>query len=75
LQHISHILQVPVPFFFDGSPGQPTNVGSTPSPVYVSDFVSSSDGLALIKAFAQIKDPKLRRRIVALAEEIAGDND
>src|SRR2546425_41241 len=73
LQHISHILQVTVPFFFEGVPGQSKNVGDAPSPAYVSDFVASSDGLALIKAFIRIKDPKLRRRIVDLVEEIAGD--
>jgi hypothetical protein len=39
----------------------------------VSDFLATSDGLALIKAFTRIKEPKLRRRIVNLVEEIAGD--
>ena len=31
------------------------------------------DGLALTKAFTNIKDSKLRRRVVDLVEEIAGD--
>jgi transcriptional regulator with XRE-family HTH domain len=75
LQHISDILQVPVSFFFEGAPGQSKNVGDAPSPSYVSDFVASSDGLALIKAFTRIKKPKLRRRIVDLVEEIAGDEE
>jgi hypothetical protein len=39
----------------------------------VSDFLATSDGLALIKAFTRIKEPKLRRHIVNLVEEIAGD--
>ncbi len=50
LQHISHILQVPVPFFFEGAPhqpGQPRGVGGPASPAYVSEFLSSTDGLAL----------------------------
>src|SRR6266478_6568321 len=55
LQHISQILQVPVPFFFEGVPGQSKNVGDAQSPSYVSAFISSSDGLALIKAFTRIK--------------------
>jgi transcriptional regulator with XRE-family HTH domain len=67
LQHISHILQVPVPFFFDGSPH-----GETPSPAYVSDFLTTADGLALVKAFMRIKEPMLRRRLVELVDEIAG---
>lgn len=72
LQHISQILQVPVTFFFDGAPGQRKTDGSTPSPSYVTDFLATSDGLALTKAFMQIKDAKLRRGIVNLVEEIAG---
>ncbi len=78
LQHISHILQVPVAFFFEGAPhvpGQPKGSGDAPSPAYVSDFLASSDGLALTKAFRRIKEPRLRRRIVDLVEEIAGDDE
>lgn len=72
LQHISQILQVPVAFFFEGAPGQQKADGNAPSPAYVSDFLATSDGLALTKAFMQIKDAKLRRSIVNLVEEIAG---
>ena len=76
LQHISHILQVPVPFFFEGAPhqpGQPRGVGGPASPAYVSEFLSSTDGLALVKAFTKIKEAKLRRRVAQLVEEIAGN--
>ena len=73
LQQISHILQVPVAFFFEGAPTAPHSEGMSeaPSPSYVSDFLATSDGLALTKAFMEIKEPKLRRRIVDLVEEIA----
>jgi hypothetical protein len=37
----------------------------------VSDFLATSDGLALTKAFMRIRDAKLRRRIVDLVEQIA----
>jgi transcriptional regulator with XRE-family HTH domain len=77
LQHISQILKVPVSFFFEGvSPAaRPADDGTARAPVadYVSDFLSSSDGLALTKAFTNIKDSKLRRRVVDLVEEIAGE--
>ena len=76
LQHISHILQVPVPFFFQGAPHLPVQSkgnGDAPSPAYVFNFLATSDGLALTKAFMQIKELRLRRRIVELVEEIAGD--
>ena len=79
LQQISHILQVPVSFFFEGAPqtpGLPTGGGlsEAPSPAYVSDFLATSDGLALTKAFMGIKDAKLRRKIVDLVEQIATDD-
>lgn len=76
LQQIAHILQVPVAFFFEGAP----NVGGAAriegmsealSPAYVSDFLATSDGLALTKAFMRIDNSKLRRRIVDLVEQIA----
>ena len=78
LQHISHILQVPVPFFFEGAPdlpGQPTGFGGAPSPAYVSEFLATNDGLTLTKAFMRIKDISLRRRIVELVKGIAGDDE
>jgi len=76
LQQISQILQVPVSFFFDGAPHVPgaprsDGVAEAPSPAYVSDFLATSDGLALTKAFMRISDTKLRRRIVELVEQIA----
>jgi transcriptional regulator with XRE-family HTH domain len=80
LQQISHILQVPVAFFFEGAPhlGEGTMTASlqtaAPSPSYVSDFLATSDGLSLTKAFMRIPDPKLRRRIVDLVQQIAGED-
>jgi transcriptional regulator with XRE-family HTH domain len=77
LQQISQTLQVPVAFFFEGvppSPGSTAGNGAAASPTYVADFLATSDGLALTKAFMQIKDSKLRRRIVDLVEGIAGQN-
>jgi hypothetical protein len=40
----------------------------------VSEFLAASDGLALTKAFMRITEPSLRRRIVELVEQIAGDD-
>jgi transcriptional regulator with XRE-family HTH domain len=74
LQQAAQVLQVTVPFFFEGAPGVPGTFkpdGSAPSPAYVSEFTSSSDGLRLIKAFMRIEHAELRRRIVDLVQEIA----
>ena len=79
LQQISNILQVPVSFFFEGAPHMPGHhhsggMGETPSPAYVSDFLATADGLSLTKSFMRIKNGKLRRRIVDLVEQIAGED-
>ena len=73
LQQISHVLQVPIPFFFEGLPD--TESGSAPSPAYVSEFLATSDGLSLVKSFMSIKDAKLRRCIVALVAHLARDHE
>jgi transcriptional regulator with XRE-family HTH domain len=76
LQHISQILQVPVPFFFEGAPAasgvRPTARGTADAPsfTYVTDFLATLDGLALMKAFMCVEDRKLRRAIVQLVEQI-----
>ena len=78
LQHISDILGVSVPFFFVGAPHGPGQIkikGAAPSPAYVTEFLASSDGPALTKAFTRIQEPELRRRIVRLVKEIAGDDE
>src|ERR1700744_500326 len=78
LQQISQILQVPVSFFFDGAPSAPgmqtDGMAEAPSPAYVSDFLATSDGLALTKAFMKIKDAKLCRRLGDLVEKIVGED-
>jgi transcriptional regulator with XRE-family HTH domain len=57
LQEISHILQVPVAFFFEGAPNASASHGSHGSALsmaHIDDFVSNSDGLRLIGAFMRI---------------------
>ncbi|MBR1145263.1 helix-turn-helix domain-containing protein [Bradyrhizobium sp. AUGA SZCCT0431] len=74
LQRISEILQVPVSFLFDGGPSGAVNgdgFSESGSPAYVSDFLATSEGLALTRAFTRITDAKMRRSIVELVEQIA----
>ena len=78
LQQISHILQVPVAFFFEGAPnlhGSTEGMKDAPSPAYVSDFLATSEGLALTKAFMRIENARLQRRIVGLVQEITPEDD
>jgi len=74
IQQISEILQVPVSFLFEGGPsgtGSAEGFGEGTSPAYVSDFLATSEGLALTRAFTRITDTRLRRSIVELVEQIA----
>ena len=76
-QQMSHILQVPIEFSFEGAPNAlvPHGSGSALSMAQIDDFVSDSDGLRLIRAFMRIDNATLRRRITMLVQEIAGDGD
>jgi transcriptional regulator with XRE-family HTH domain len=74
IQQISEILQVPVSFLFEGCPSGTASAdgfSEATSPAYVSDFLATSEGLALTRAFTRITDAKLRRSIVELVEQIA----
>ncbi|WP_181707952.1 helix-turn-helix domain-containing protein [Chthonobacter rhizosphaerae] len=77
LQHIATVLKVPVSFFFEDAPGSPEEaIGfGEQSHSYVVDFLSSSEGLSLNKAFVRIKDPRVRRRIVDLVQSLAGEEE
>ena len=74
LQHISNVLAVPVAFFFEGAPSigpAVPGLAEDSSPAYVADFLATSEGLALTRAFTRISDAKVRRRIVDLVESLA----
>ncbi|MBK8007505.1 MAG: helix-turn-helix transcriptional regulator [Rhizobiales bacterium] len=78
LQQIASILGVPVSFFFEGAPGSDgTAAGFAEggNPAYVSDFLATSEGLALSKAFMKVSAAKLRRRIVDLVEAMAAGTE
>lgn len=76
LQHIATVLSVPVAFFFEDAPATPNGhtvgVSDDSSSNYVVDFLSSAEGIQLNKAFVNVKDPKLRRRIIDLVRAAAG---
>ena len=78
LQHIAAVLNVPVSFFFEDAPGpKPGSDGfeESSSSSYVVDFLSSSEGLQLNKAFVRIKEPQVRKRVVDLVKALAGDEE
>jgi transcriptional regulator with XRE-family HTH domain len=79
LQQSADMLQVPVAFFFEDAPNvpgaAPQVTGKAPSPAYVTEFLATSDGIRLTKAFMRIENAMLRRRIVGLVQEVAQEDD
>lgn len=79
LQNISAILSVPVAFFFEDAPGDPSTgqpgLSETSGSNYVVDFLSSSEGLQLNRAFVKIQDPKVRRKIVDLVKALGSESE
>lgn len=79
LQHIASVLSTPISFFFEDAPGSENvpqdGFSETSSTNYVVDFLSSSDGLQLNRAFVKIEDPKVRRKLVELAKVLAKDDE
>ncbi|MBA4224476.1 helix-turn-helix transcriptional regulator [Bosea sp. (in: a-proteobacteria)] len=76
LQQIAKMLGVPVSFFFEGAPsGEAAAPGfaDASSTAYVADFLSTSEGVQLSKAFVRIKNPRVRRRVIDLVEALADD--
>ncbi|MBB5754035.1 helix-turn-helix domain-containing protein [Prosthecomicrobium pneumaticum] len=75
LQHIAAVLDVPVSFFFEDAPGNTPEGGfAEPRPAaFVTEFLSSAEGLQLNKAFVRISDPKVRRKVVELVRALAGE--
>lgn len=75
LQQIARILGVPVAFFFDGAPGQdPGYIGADAAVGQeIADFLATSEGIQLAKAFAGIRNAKARRRVIDLIEALADE--
>ncbi|CAN7581014.1 helix-turn-helix domain-containing protein [Bosea sp. LjRoot90] len=77
LQQIAKMLGVPVAFFFEGAPAGEAVAGGfadAAATAYVADFLSTSEGVQLSKAFVRIKNPRIRRRVIDLVEALAHDS-
>lgn len=75
LQAIAQILEVPVSFFFEDAPGGGVaGLAEESSTTYVVDFLSSTEGLQLNRAFVRIADPKVRRKIIDLVRTLADED-
>jgi hypothetical protein len=74
LQEIARVLDVPPSFFFEGAPAGEGGTAGFAEPsgnAYIVEFLSTTEGLQLNRAFALIRDPKVRRRILDLVSSLA----
>lgn len=75
LQAIANVLNVPVSFFFDDAPNESGAVNrglaEENSTTYVVDFLNSTEGLQLNRAFVKITDAKVRRKIIDLVKSLS----
>ena len=78
LQQLARVLDVPPSYFFEGAPmgdASATGFAEPDSSAYVVDFLSTNEGLQLNRAFAAIKDPKVRKKILDLVQSLASGED
>ncbi|ENN92859.1 helix-turn-helix domain-containing protein [Bartonella bovis] len=73
LQAIAEIMDVPVSYFFDKGVTQPIE-GFAESESNFMDFCSSSEGIQLMRAFTNILDAKVRRKIIDLAKALSEED-
>jgi transcriptional regulator with XRE-family HTH domain len=71
LQQIANVLKVRPDFFFEKGSAKAVGISGLRETAIIDGFISSRDGIALSKAFINIRSTKIRRRIVALVEQIA----
>ncbi len=74
LQRLARVLGVAPAFFFEGAPApadEATGFAEASADAYVVDFLSTNEGLQLNRAFASIKDPKVRKKILDLVASLA----
>lgn len=70
LQHIAELLNVPIPFFFEGSPS--TSDQGEIVPDSITEFINSREGIALAMAFTAIEDRRVRASVFNLIKTLGG---
>jgi transcriptional regulator with XRE-family HTH domain len=78
LQQLARVLEVPPSYFFDGAPssdGTALGFAESNGSSNTVDFVLTSEGLQLNRAFAAIKDHKVRKRILDLVESLSAASE
>lgn len=77
LQQIAHVLGVSIDFLYGGGTAKPEaadGFAEAPSAGYDAELLTS-DSLKLLRAYREIKDRKVRRRLVDLAQALVDRGD
>ncbi len=81
LFNLSHVLDVPVSFFFEdlspaaagGGRRRARGLSEAPAAVLEPDSLSRRETVELIRAYYRVKDPRVRKRVLDLIKAL-GDN-
>ena len=80
MQQISGALDVPVSFFFEDAPipegaegAVASGLAEASSANYVVDFLSTTDGIQLNRAFVRISNQSIRRKVIELVRALADE--
>ncbi|MGD2133117.1 MAG: helix-turn-helix transcriptional regulator [Maricaulaceae bacterium] len=74
LYRVAKVLQVPVGFFFEGLDSVAADgFAEDDQTPLIDDFINSPEGVALASAFARIREPSVRRKLLELARTLSGE--
>jgi transcriptional regulator with XRE-family HTH domain len=75
LEAMSKALDVPVSFFFPDKSASAAGTGmEEEGAAFMMDFMSTSEGLDLSRAFVRIRSSKVRRKVVELVRALSEDS-
>ena len=79
MQQIAQTLGVPISFFFEGAPGSEDSADGdgmreADAATYVTDFLSTSEGIELNSAFVRIPNAAVRRKVIDLVRILADES-
>ena len=70
LQRVAEVLEVPITFFYEGSETRPSRHGEDSIDSGL-EYLQTGGAVRLVRAYARIADPGVRRSLVKLAETMA----
>jgi transcriptional regulator with XRE-family HTH domain len=73
LQAMASALEVPVSYFFPDSPAGDGAGLKEEGAAFMMDFMSTSEGLELSRAFMRLRSARVRRKVLELVRAIAED--